>query len=366
MTHGTSFSKLLESTLLEYDNHLKANDFNENLTDEDHLTYQEEISSLLNELLNRINDKYQFQMLKMVVPEILEDKNFMEENVLRDLLKVSIVSNKTRLKRNGYCAIYVILKTPDNRKIEIQFQTDMRYKDSKIGSSDHSRMDNKQLDISPFFELKNCDKSDENYSTLFNDTLHILDTTTIAEKNRLFATPIQNLSMEEKKHRRQIEFALKNIQLKEFYENKIVLPDGSQQTISTYTIETYLPIFAQHHSPELIAVSSAHSRVNENIAFVNRKTLIDNFREKLLKTDETTCLADILLKRLQEIQKKDTTIALPESNIREILQSNGVPEYAINTIIADMERSSRTIRFPYTNSVSDIKEHVQKEDDAVR
>ena len=329
---GTSFSKLLESSLEEYNSCYATNNFKQDLSDREHTKYQEELSSLTSELANRIDDKYQFQLLLMSVPSLFMDKNFSKENILRDHLKVSIHSTKIRKKRNGYCAIYVILSTPDGRKIEVQLQTSFRYQQSKIGSSDHSLMENKQLDISQFFELKNFSPDDPNYKRIFDATIKTLDTTTIAEKNRLLSSPIENLSSDEKRLRRDIEFAQKNLQIKETFKDEYTLTDGSKR-IEEYTLEDYLPIFASYYSPKLIAVSSPHSRVNEKTAFVNIKTLDDNFRERLLKTDATTCLANMLLKRLQKISKKDKYFH---------------------------------IRHSYTNSAADIKERIEEEESEER
>lgn len=362
MIYGTSFSKLLEEAIQEYTFHIKNNDFEEDLTDDQHSKYQDELHSLLDELKNRVFDKYGFQVLRVSIPNILKDKNFTKENAIRDLLNAKLLSIKERFKKNGYCAIYAILLTPDNRKIEIQFQTYSRFKDSKIGRSDHSLY--KQFDISHFFELKNYDKSDANYEKIFRDAINILDNTTIAVRNRLLSTPIESLSNEDKKLKRKLEAALKIVQLKETYENINTWKseDGVEHTQTyTYSLDEYLPIFAEYHSPELVAVSSTHSRVNENIAFVNRKYLIDNFREKLLKADETTCLADMLIQRLQDIEKKNANIILSKDNIRKILENQRLPQNIIDNILMEMENQSKTTRFPYTNSINDIRKRTEED-----
>lgn len=369
MTHGTSFSKLLETSLRIYRTRLKANNFKQDLSDDEHSTYQDELLSLFEEFENHINDKFEFAGLKIMVPKILKDKNFMNENILRDQLDAKVVSMEPKFKRNGFMAIFSILQMPDGRKIEIQFLPYARYKSSKDGSSAHSRMNTKQLDISHFFELKDEFKNSKNYESTFRNAIHILDATTIAEKNRLLGTPIEALTSEQKRHRKNLEFALKSIQIKEHYENEHIIlktnKDGSYETkkevLSSYSIEEYLPIFAQYHSPRLVSVSSPHSRTNKNTAFVNIKTLFDNFREVLLKKDETTCLADILLKRLQQIQEQDPYITLRESNMRSLLEANGIPEDKIDQLMQQMINQSRNIRLPYTNSVSDIKERVEEE-----
>ncbi len=361
MIYGTSFSKLLESSIQEYKSHIKNNDFDINLTDDQHEKYQEELHSLLDELKNRMFDKYGFQVLRVSIPNILKDKNFAKENAIRDILNAKVLSIKEKFKKNGYCAIYAILQAPDNRKIEIQFQTYFRFKDSKIGRSDHSLY--KQFDISHFFELKNYDKTNENYERIFNDVINVLDNTTIATRNRLLSASMETLSNEDKKLKRKLESALKIVQLKETYENvnTWTSEDGIKHTQTyKYSLDEYLPIFAEYHSPELVAVSSTHSRVNENIAFVNKKYLIDNFREKLLKADETTCLADILIQRLQTIEERNSNIILSKDNIRKILENQSLPKNVIDNIISEMENQSKVTRFPYTNSINDIRRRAEE------
>ena len=254
--------------------------------------------------------------------------------------------------------------------MEIQFLSYARYKASKDGSYAHNLLENKQIDISPFFELGEEFKNSKNCHTILENAIHVLDTTTVAQKNRLFGTPLEALTPEQKRLRRDIEAAEKNLQIKESYENEHTIlkkgPDGNyyeeKGKTSSYSLETYLPIFAQYHSPRLSAISSTHSRVNKNTAFVNVKTLVDNFREVLLKGDETTCLSDILLKRLEKIQQKDPNLTLHQSDMRAILESNGIQKEKIDEILEQMAHSSRKIRLPYTNSTSDIKERANQED----
>lgn len=260
------------------------------------------------------------------------------------------------------------------RKMEVQFLSYARYKASKDGPSAHNLLDNKHVDISPFFELRETFKASKNYETTLKNAIELLDHTTIAEKNRLLATPIEALTPKQRRHRMDIIAAQKNIQIKEYYENQHILlkkgKDGSyyeeKGESHPYTLETYLPIFAQYHSPRLTAISSTHSRVNKNTAFVNIKTLLDNFREILLKGDETTCLADILLKRLQTLQKKDPYITLHQSDMRHILENSGIEEDKINLLLQQMTQQSRNIRLPYTNSISDIKERLEEKENADR
>ncbi len=133
--------------------------------------------------------------------------------------------------------------------------------------------------------------------------------------------------------------------------------------VKVNTIEQILPMFAEYHSPKLIAVSSTHSRFNKNIAFVNKKTFIDNFREVLLKTDETTCLADMLLTKLEEILEKDTSITLNESSLRKILEDNKIPKEKIDFIVLSAINQSQEIELPYTNDITRIRERQERRHD---
>ncbi len=367
MIHGTSFSKLLEHAINEYYTHIKYNDFKEDLTDDEHLKYQNELEALLKDFKNRIYDKYEFSALKLLVPRLFNDTNYGHENIIRDQLKAKMISTKEKFKKNGYCSIFVILETPDRRKIELQLQTYFRYKESKIGNSKHINVNNKRLDISGFFELKDEFKDNKYYEKILKESINVLNTTTIAERNKLLSIPTEYLDQKQQKLKNKIEFAQDNLQIKEWYEDTHTFPDGTQQTTS-YSLEEYLPIFAEYNSPKLKAVSSAHSRVNKNIAFVNIKTIIDNFREILLESDETTCLSDILLKKLQTIEEKNSTLSLSKNKMQNILASYEISDETIQQIIHDMEKISNNNisqkkKSSYTNSVSDIKERVRKEED---
>lgn len=365
---GTSFSKLLGAYLKEYQTHLKADDFNQNLSYKEHIEYQKELSSLLKEFKNHMNDKLEFAALGIIVPHILKDTNFLDENILRDKLDVKLLSCKQKANgRKGFRAIFAILQLPDNRRMELQFMSYSRFKDSKIGNFAHSKLDNKQIDISPFFELIDEFKGTKNYETMLENAIHTLDTTPLSEKRRLLSTPMHFLTEEQQIHKKDIEFAIKNLKIKENFEYEYIWrekqEDGSYATktqIVVNTIEQILPMFAEYHSPKLVAISSTHSRFNKNIAFVNKKTAIDNFREVLLKTDETTCLADMLLNKLEEIQKADTSITLNESTLRKILQDNKISRDKIEFILSSALSQSQKIELPYTNDVTHIRKRQEE------
>ncbi len=77
------------------------------------LGYQDELLSLFEEFDNRINDKLEFTALEIMAPQILKDKNFMNENVLRDHLNVKVLSLEPKKKRKGYVALFGIIQMPD-------------------------------------------------------------------------------------------------------------------------------------------------------------------------------------------------------------------------------------------------------------
>ena len=63
--------------------------------------------------------------------------------------------------------------------------------------------------------------------------------------------------------------------------------------------------FAEYVSPKLMSVSSHHTRFHKGVAGYNKKSIISAFTEVLLKRDSTSCLAQILIDRLEEIVPND-------------------------------------------------------------
>lgn len=116
MIDGTSFSKLLASSLKCYRVYLATNSFKQKLTYKEHMNYQKELSSLLDEFENRINDRFEFSALKIMIPQLLKDTNFLRENLLRDQLDTKAISIKPKFKRNGFAAIFAILQTSSGKK----------------------------------------------------------------------------------------------------------------------------------------------------------------------------------------------------------------------------------------------------------
>jgi len=277
----TSFTKILEKTLSEYNNISNNSDIDEFSNRKNNSIQLLEIHNLLDELKKRVHDKYQTQILEIVIPEIFDDK------VFSDTLKLKIRFVKTVIKENGFYSTYYELITHDGRKIELQVQSYMRFKDSKNGPSDHSKLPNKSIDISQFFEPTDSDCDPEQYQKF----LELLNTISYDKKNFLYNAPDSQLSFEDIKLKNKLKLAERNIKIKDYidFDETYSLP-----------IEIYLPEFAEFVSPILSSVSSHHTQFN-NIASYHKKSLISCFTEVLLKHDSITCLSQQLIDKLESI-----------------------------------------------------------------
>lgn len=278
---GTSFENLLMENIEEYNKLDEEQEIDE---------YEKELDNvyeLLDEMKKRVHDKYQAKILEIFVPEILEDE------LLKDVLHIKWRFVKKVKKENGFCADYYELLTNDGRIIELQAITKMRFKDSKDGASDHSKLPNKEISISQFFERASEECSAQN----FDKMLALLKNTTIGKKNTLYATADRDLSPMDKRLKRRLRAAEQNVKLKEVYTDE----NGETK----YTLNQYLLCFAEYISPRLMSSSSHHTRFNKGVAGYSKKSLVSAFTETLLQQDATSCLSQMLINRLEEIVPND-------------------------------------------------------------
>lgn len=289
--NGTSFTKLLQNSLKLYND---KKDETETENDTDYTVELEEIYQLLDELRKRIHDKYQAKILEITVPDLLQD------DFLTDTLKLKPKFVKRVKKENGFCADYYELETNNGRKIELQALTKLRFKESKDGSSDHSNLPNKKINIEQFFEPSFDSYSDTDFSKL----LKLLGETPIALKNTLYATPDQQLSATDRRLKKRLRIAEQNIKLKDSFEYEFTAPDGTTYK-SSYPIDKYLIHFAEFVSPRLMSVSSHHTRFHKGVAGYSKKSIVSCFTEVLLEHDSTSCLAQILIDKLESIVPND-------------------------------------------------------------
>lgn len=287
---GTSFTKLFLSNKEKYEK--EALDDDEVLNDAEYEDELDEIYELIDELKKRVHDKYQAKILEVIVPEIMNDE------LLTQNLQVQTRFVKSVKKENGFCADYYEIKTWNGRIIELQALTKMRFRESKDGSADHSKLPNKGIDIRWFFEpaLENC--SEPEYEKMLN----LLIDTPISKKNTLYITSDTQLSPSDKRLKRRLKAAEQSVKLKEKFEDENILADGKEKE---FTLEQYLIHFAEFVSPKMMSASSHHTRFHKGVAGYSQKTIVSSFREMLLKHDSTSCLAQILIDKLSEIVPND-------------------------------------------------------------
>lgn len=286
----TSFSKLLQDAINDYNLSPEKQQQDDDYTYSSKLT---EIEVLLEELKKRVHDKYQTKILELVIPEILED------DLLTNELQIKSKFEKTVIKKNGFYSTYYTLITPTGRRIELQVQSYMRFKESKDGSSDHSKLPNKSIDISRFFEPTDPNCSQDQYEYFLN----LLNNTSVIVKNFLNQSSDTLLTFREKNLKRKLKIAEQNVKLKDFITYTIKNDDGTEVE-QQIPIEQELPLFAEYVSPKLSSISSHHTRF-KSIAAYSKKSLVSCFTEVLLKSGTTPCLAQQLIDKLESILPND-------------------------------------------------------------
>lgn len=324
-----SYSSRLKYAIENYKKNMETDSFAPNATDIE----IEELHTLLDCLKRRLDDKLQHEILRVTFPHVLADP------LLVDDFKITGSFIKDVKKENGFCAIYYELTDALDRKIEVQLQSNMRYKETKNGLSTHNDMPNKQANIKPFFELVDKNTNPE----LLEHYLFLLGRTSRnqeeALKQKLELLKEQASHSRSSKEKMQLDTSIRKLEKKisaiETAKNSIKIKDefieevdmidtdntkkednyelkninGKQIKVyntkttkrtSKMTIEQYLPIYAEYYSPSSMSViSSAHATAPE--AHVNRKTLVEGFTEILRKGDEITYLSEMLINKLKEI-----------------------------------------------------------------
>ena len=298
--NGTSFTQLLDEAITTYE---KISNDSEIFYEDD--TYEKEIDEiykLLDELKNRVHDKYQAKILEIILPNILND------SLLTQDLGVKSRFVKSIKKENGFCADYYELKSPDGREIELQVITNHRFKESKSGSSSHSNLSGKIIDISHFFEPSSDNITQKN----FNQYLQLLNNTPISERNLLYSKPIEELTHAEKRKKRRLQLAEQSIKLGDSINIEStqeldptilreIFPEEIGEDGVLMDIDVYLPIFASYVSPDMVSVGSHHTRFNDSVASYDEKSETSAFKEVLLQDDQISCLSQILIERLDPL-----------------------------------------------------------------
>lgn len=325
-----NYSSKLEYAITTYKKIATTNSFASKATDDE----IEELYDLTDSLNYRLDDKLENEILRVTFPHVLDDP------LLKEDFKITGKFVKFVKKENGFCAIYFELIDALGRKIEVQLQSNMRYKETKNGISSHNDMPGKKVNIDHFFELTDGRDAPE----LLKSYLSLLGRTSKKQEDSLRQKlkKLQNektsctISPEEKRQldnsvrklQKKIEIienARNNIKIKDVFiedvdmidientmkedNSEIMNLDGkrikvyntkTQKRISKMTIKQYLLSFAQYHSPvSMKVISSAHATAPE--AYVNKKTLVESFTEILRRGDEITYLSELLIDKLKEL-----------------------------------------------------------------
>lgn len=212
-----SFSKLYEDAKNEYDYFLENDNF-PTIISVDELTT---LTNLSNDLRSRAYDQLHFAILNKTLPIVLESP------LIKNVLKTSAKFEKESKKPNGFQARYDTLNTPFG-PVEVQSQSNKAYYTSTKGSSYHSGMAGKNIDIKEFFEL--VDKNDEHDLSYYLDVLdnisadkaiispyELPDFKTEEEKEEYMKTPKGKAFLESEKYREM----MKHIKIK---DKILVLP----------------------------------------------------------------------------------------------------------------------------------------------
>lgn len=352
-----SYSSRLEYAIANYKKNAETNSFALNATDDE----VAELRHLTDCLKKRLYDKLENEILSITFPHVLADPLFTDD------FKMTCKFVKFTKKENGFCAIYYELTDAFGRKIEVQLQSNMRYKETLNGLSSHNDMPNKKVDIKPFFELV----GNKNDPELLNSYLSLLGRTSRSQEESLRqklekleeAKNSRTKSPEEKRQvdnsiRRlrkkieAIETARNNIKIKDEFieEHEMIDTENTQnennygikyvdgkpikvydtktaKRISKISIEQYLLTYAEYISPvSMKVISSAHATSPE--AYINKKTLVESFSEILRKGGEITYLSELLIDKLKEILNIKDRNQLSLEDLREYAQDSQNGFYA--------------------------------------
>lgn len=350
-----SYSTRLQYAIDNYRKNLQSKSFSRNATDLE----IEELYNLTDCLKRRLDDKLQHELLKLTFPHVLADP------LLIDDFQIIGTFIKDVKKDQGFCAIFYELTDARGRKTEVQLQSNMRYKESKSGLSNHNGMPNKQIDIKPFFELVDNNENPE----LLEHYLFLLGRTSRAQeeelKERLEALQLEYSCTRIPTIKRQKEISIRNIQKKldaletarksikvkdEFVEDVDMIDTGYVRSddyelmniggkevkvyhteteesshksdnfelknidgkeIKVYDTQTAKRTNTMTIEQYLPIYAEYVSPVNMNVissahatapeAHVNKKDLVEAFTEVLRKRDEVTYLSQILIDKLKDI-----------------------------------------------------------------
>ncbi len=279
-----SFVELYQNIQHKYHYFLETDSFPTNIS----TSQITALTDLLNDFRSRVDDPLHFAILEKTLPIVFN------QPLIKNALQTSHKFEKELKKPKGFQARYDTLFTPFG-PIEVQSQSNRAYYNSTKGSSFHSGMAGKSIDIKEFFEL--ADLNDTNDLSYYLDALdstsademvspyEIPEFKTEDEKQSFLKTSDGIAFLESEKYREM----MKHIKFK-----KEILIGNTYVDANSYLLSTALSL-----SPYMNVCSSGHT--SYTTAAIHHKKVIGEFAEILRKKDSNTCLRDLLIRRLEHL-----------------------------------------------------------------
>ncbi len=249
------------------------------------------MSELLSELEDRLDDKLEREILKTYLPKALSS------NLVSNILNVKYSYEKETIKPNGYVAdFYAIhVNAPDKNNgdgndgketkndnefvIELQAQSFYRYLCGKTGIAYHNGILGKSINIDSLFELV-----DPNDTMTLETYLIILSQVPIST----FEKGI--IETEHSPLIQKVEEAYKHIKIK----------DTIKFDNLDYNMNEYLMNLAKYVASNMSVCRSSHDLTTPTVA-IEHKGLAAGFSDVLRKKDGISCLAQLLVDRVESI-----------------------------------------------------------------
>lgn len=286
-----------------------------------------ELSNLRNNLIAKLDDKLQNEILDVTLPKVLEGE------LVKDILKVSSTRDNSSSKDNGwlrkpnaYVSLYHNLSTNSGLEIELQAQSYQGYRNGKNGMAYHNGMKGKRLNLDYLFELvdKNDDKPLEYYIQLLDNTSADLLISKLAQKQ---LSPRDQLAFEALKHIKIVDSVKvtpnKTNAITSENDENIENQGISENSNPTYIdINQYLLELSEFAAPKCYICRGAHN-VTRSAASIEKKQTVENFSDILRKKNGISCLSQMLLDKIEDIVQNDSqTIQISERDILKFAEKN--------------------------------------------
>ena len=318
--NSLTYNEAIEKALKNYWNKVSSESFS-TLASPDEM---DDLSTIIEQLKLRNDDKFQNAMLDVIIPKILSSSLLQphissnEKEALPNL-DISWEKIKDVKKPIGFCAKYYKVTLPvgpKGKKIDIELQalTKMRYDDSKGGNSDHNKQKGKRPSIEElkmFFELSNPNENPEHLDTYLETLDSYVFNTIEGLKSKSELSKAEQLALQ------RVEHARNSIKMREFFPR-----NGENNDKNDIPLKSVLIHFAEYWSPKMRVTSSAH-QLFERGAKVTANNLIETFSDVLRKQNDLTCLSQILIDKLSEyVQNTNLSQTYTEKDIRNFVRKN--------------------------------------------